>query len=148
MSTSLATRVRLKIKRIARELTESAAEREFRHTWEMVDPIEGWLLPSQGKWLFNAARTLPAGANVVEIGSFKGRSTCCLALGCQGSEKHVYAIDPFDGGPDLPKADSLPDFSQNLRRCGVSGCVEPIVGLSNQVARNWSKPIHLLFIDG
>ena len=148
MSTPFPTRVRLKIKKIARELTETSVEREFRRSWPLVDSVEGWLLATEGKWLFTTARSLPDHVNIAEIGSFKGRSTCCLALGCRGSGKRVFAVDSFDGGPDLPRANSFPDFSQNLKRCGVSEHVEPIVGLSGQVAKTWDKPIHFLFIDG
>jgi predicted O-methyltransferase YrrM len=148
MSTPFVTRVRLKIKKVARELTESPAERGFRRNWPLVDSIEGWLLPSEGKWLFNAARSLPNLACIVEIGSYKGRSTCCLAFGCRESERRLFAIDSFDGGPDLPKANLLPDFSHNIEGSGLSQYVQPVVGLSGQVAKTWDKPIHLLFVDG
>jgi predicted O-methyltransferase YrrM len=148
MGTPFRTRVVLKIKKVVRELAESPEERDFRRNWSMVDSIEGWLLFSEGMWLFNAARSLPNRANLLEIGSYKGRSTCCLALGCRGSQKRVFAVDPFDGGPDLPTANSLPDFSQNIKRCRVSDSVEPFVGLSSEVAKTWDKRINLLFIDG
>jgi predicted O-methyltransferase YrrM len=148
MSTPFATRVGLKIKKIARELTETPADREFRRIWPLIDSIEGWLLPTEGKWLFDSARSLPNQANVVEVGSYKGRSTCCLALGCRETKRRVFAIDSFDGGPDLPRANLFPDFSQNLLCAGLSRHVEPIVGLSSQVAKTWDKTIHFLFVDG
>jgi len=148
MSTSLATRIRLKIKKVVRELAETSEDRQFRGIWHELNSIEGWLLASEGRWLFNAARSLPSQANILEIGSYKGRSTCCLALGCKGTEKRIFAIDSFDGGPNLPKSDSLPDFRENLKRQGVSGCVEPIVGLSGEVAKTWNKHLHFLFVDG
>jgi predicted O-methyltransferase YrrM len=148
MSTPLITRVGLKIKKIAREWKETPAEREWRQIWALVDSIEGWLYPSEGKWLFDAARSLPKDSTIVEIGSFKGRSTCCLAFGSREGNKRIFAIDSFDGGPGLPRAHSFPDFSQNLQRCGLSKYVEPIVGMSGDVAKTWGKPIHFLFIDG
>jgi predicted O-methyltransferase YrrM len=146
MGTPLATRIILKIQRIARDL--NPAERRFRQIWPLIEPIEGFLMQEEAQWLFNAALGLPDTSNLVEIGSYKGRSTCSLALGCQGTNKQVLAIDPFDGGPDLPKANSLPEFMQNLRRCGVSEHVEPIVGCSLEVSKVWNKHIQLLFIDG
>src|SRR5580658_8078269 len=102
MGTPLATRIILKIQRIARDL--NPAERRFRQIWPLIEPIEGFLMQEEAQWLFNAALGLPDTSNLVEIGSYKGRSTCSLALGCQGTNKQVLAIDPFDGGPDLPKA--------------------------------------------
>jgi predicted O-methyltransferase YrrM len=146
MGTPLATRIILKIQRIARDL--DPAERRFRQIWPLIEPIEGFLMQEEAHWLFDAAMGLPDTSNLVEIGSYKGRSTCALALGCHGTNKHVLAIDPFDGGPDLPKADSLPEFMQNVRRCGVLEQVEPIVGCSLDVCKDWNKPIQLLFIDG
>src|SRR5258708_4225521 len=145
MSTPLSTRLRLKVTKFARNLNPT--NREFQRFWSVIDSVEGWLLPSEGAWLFGAARSLPRDGNIVEIGSFKGRSTCCLALGCRGTERRVFGIDTFDGGPDLPKANSLPDFMRNLERCGVSAYVETIVEHSGVAAKLWKRPIHLLFID-
>ena len=147
MSSALSTRVKLKLRRIAHELVERPADRKWRRTWEMVGPLEGWLLEPEGRWLFDAARSLAPHSVVLEIGSFKGRSTCCLASGC-GSRARIFAIDTFDGGPNLPRANSLPEFNANLSRCGVSELVQPVVGLSAEIAKTWSRPIDLLFIDG
>jgi hypothetical protein len=146
MDTPLSTRAVLKIKRIARRF--SATEREFQRIWPMIQPIGGWLMEGQEKWLFKRARSLKDGTNIVEIGSYKGRSTCCLGFGCKGTKKHVFAIDRFDGGPDLPRYDSFAEFCANVKRCGLSECVEPVIGTSSEIARTWNKPIQLLFIDG
>jgi hypothetical protein len=148
MGTPLATRVRSKLSRIARDLTLPAHERKWRRIWSRVEPIQGWLSVGEGKWLFETARLLPPGANIVEIGSFQGRSTCCLAAACRGNDKRVFAIDTFDGGSDLPMCNSFAAFSENLKRCGVESYVEPIKCRSTQVAKTWNTPIHLLFIDG
>lgn len=147
MATPFATRVALKIQKIARDL--DPAEREFRRAWPSIDSVEGLLVEGQEKWLFKTARSLPDPANLVEIGSFKGRSTCCLALGCRGTRKRVFAIDPFDRNDwDSRQQSVLQEFKQNIERCGISGYVEPTVGLSSEVAKGWNKPIHFLFIDG
>lgn len=107
------------------------------------------MLPGEERWLFDAAYSLPGQANIVEIGSFKGRSTCALAFACRGTGKRVFAIDTFNGnGWDLDECDFFPQFSENVERCGLSRYVEPVVGLSTEVGRTWSKPVHLLFIDG
>jgi hypothetical protein len=146
MVRQFAKRVALKIKKIARDL--DPAERQFQLAWPLIRSVEGFLVEGQERWLFDAALSAPQGSNLVEIGSFKGRSTCSLAFGCRGSKKLVFAIDPFDGGPDLQRQDSFQEFSANIRRCGLSEYVQPIVGLGTDVAKTWSKPIYLLFIDG
>jgi predicted O-methyltransferase YrrM len=148
MGTPFATRVVLKIKKVARELTKTSDERQFRRIWPLIDSIQGWLYFDEAQWLYVAARSLSDHSNIVEIGSYHGRSTCCLAVGCRESGKRVFAIDSFDGGPDLPRADSLAQFQSNIERLHLADYVQPIVGISTEVAKDWDKPIHLLFIDG
>lgn len=145
----LLRRIRLKLRRIYLDLTGPRMEREWRRAWPLIDSVEGWLLEGQERWLFEAAYSLPSPANIVEIGSFKGRSTCALASGCTGAQKRVFAIDDFAGaGWQRKERSFLSEFLENVNRCGVAGYVEPIVALSTEAGRTWSKPISLLFIDG
>jgi len=147
MTTPFTTRAILKIKRTVREL--NPAEREFGRVWPLICSVEGILFEGQENWLFKRARSLPDRANLVEIGSFKGHSTCSLAFGCRGTNKRVFAVDTFDGNAwDFHHRGFLPEFRRNVERCGLSEYVEPVVGLSSEVAKTWNKPIHLLFIDG
>ena len=128
----------------------SSIEREFNSIWPFIDSIEGFLVsPVQEHWLFKIVKLLPDGANIVEIGSFKGRSTCCMAFGCKGTTKHVFAIDSFEGNDiDFHHRDFFDEFTYNLKKCGLSSYVTPIRGKSKEIATGWNKPIHLLFIDG
>jgi hypothetical protein len=126
------------------------AERTFWRIWPFIENIEGWLVsPHQERWMFKIARALPKGSNIVEIGSFKGRSTCCFAFGCRGRRKHVFAIDTFSGNDtDFILNEFFNDFWNNIKMCGLMDCVTPIRGLSSEVSKTWHKPIHLLYIDG
>src|SRR2546430_17260481 len=99
-------------------------EREFRRIWPFINNIEGLLIsPVQEFWLFSNARSLPNEATIVEIGSFKGRSTCCLAYGCRGTDRHVFAIDVFSktvtdlGCGSLWEGDLLNEFKRNIDTC-------------------------------
>jgi predicted O-methyltransferase YrrM len=56
--------------------------------------IEGWMTLSELHWLYETAESMNS---VVEIGSWKGRSTHALLSGCKG---HVFAIDTFKGNPE------------------------------------------------
>jgi CheY-like chemotaxis protein len=125
-------------------------ERDFNQVWPLIDSVEGFFVsPIQERWLLRAARLLPEGATIVEIGSFKGRSTCCLAYGCRNTSKHVFAIDTFLGDEaDSRQGVYLDDFQRNIETCGLSAYVTPIPGRSTEVAKTWDKPIHFLFIDG
>lgn len=53
--------------------------------------ISGWMNFEELNWLYNTAKEME---NVVEIGSWKGRSTHSLLCGCPGM---VHAIDHFKG---------------------------------------------------
>jgi len=144
----LPRRVKLKLRRIYLDWTGPRLEREWRHAWPLIDSVPGYLSPGQERWLFETAYALASPSNIVEIGSFKGRSTCCLASGCRGTDKRVFAVDSFNGNDsDFPARGFLSEFAANVKRCGVSRYVEPVVGVSNNIARAWNKPIHLLFID-
>ncbi len=144
----LPRRIRLKLKRVYRDLTGPRMEREWVHARPLVASIEGWLTQDQEKWLFETAYSLPDRTTIVEIGSFKGRSTCCLARGCRGTRKRVFAIDTFGTQDYFGHHDFLSEFSQNMERCGTSKYVTPIVGVSSKVAETWTKSIDMLFIDG
>lgn len=129
----------------------SAAERAFWSSWPRISEIEGFLVsPAQEHWLFRAALSLPDGANIVEIGSYKGRSTCCLGVACLGTKKHLYCVDTFSGNDsDFLRPNSFfKDFRANIEKCGVAEYVSPLQGRSSEIAKTWSIPISLLFIDG
>jgi len=147
MQNSLVKRAVGKVQRMAQGLQPS--EREFRKIWSQIAPIPGWLQDDQEKWLFKSARALPDGANLVEIGSFKGRSTCCLGFGCKGSRKRIFAVDTFNGNDsDFHERDFFAEFWRNIESCGLSSYVGPVKGLSHEVAKKWKTPIDFLFIDG
>src|SRR3954449_8487868 len=88
----------------------------------------GGLTDAQADRLAAAAGRLGAGARVVEIGSFRGRSTIVLARAAP-ADAEVVAIDPHlgsDRGPqefaeqrELGDADAEA-FRANLSRAGVS----------------------------
>lgn len=55
--------------------------------------IDGWMFHEELQWLYGQAMKMK---NVVEIGSWMGRSTHALLSGCPGT---VYAVDHFKGSP-------------------------------------------------
>src|SRR3954469_15181135 len=96
--------------------------------------VEGWLTGEQAARLAAAARRLGPGARVVEIGSFRGRSTIVLARAAP-HDAEVIAFDPHLGSdrgpqeiaarPELGDAD-LVAFRANLARAGVAGRVRHV----------------------
>lgn len=134
------------------------ARRRFRRVQAQIESVEGWLVPGQEYWLFATALALRDGARIVEVGSFKGRSTVSLGHACVGTRKHVFAIDRWQGlyedfasqpeYHDLLRDGFFDIWSENIARNGLRDYVTPLVGNSTDVARSWRAPIDMLFVDG
>lgn len=110
--------------------------------------IDGWLSDAQGRALYRAAAATTGRGVIVEIGSWKGRSTVWLAAGARRAGRRVYAIDPHCGSREDPDANTLQEFMANIRRAGVADVVEPLVMTSADAADRIRDDVELLFIDG
>ncbi len=124
-----------------------------REMSDVIAGIEGWLTDREVGFLFRMAHRCPPNAAILEIGSFKGKSTVCLAKGSQaGSQVKVYAVDPHVGSIEqsmwLEGRSSFEEFKGNIARAGVDELVVPIVKTSRLAAEGWEKPIGFLWIDG
>lgn len=116
----------------------------------MSDP-EGWLTGAQAARL--RERAAAAGGQIVEIGSFRGRSTTVLAA-AGGS---VVAIDPHAGsdrgpqeiGADASRGNADYDaFHANLAAAGVADRVRHVRSMSGDAHGDVSGEIALLYVDG
>lgn len=87
---------------------------------------------------------------IVEIGSWKGKSTVALARGAaRAHDERIYAIDPHKVLPEEGYFDDTEAaFLDNIKNAGVETRVVPMVMTSEEAARGWDKPIRLLWIDG
>jgi len=122
--------------------------------WRRVSSTPGYLAEREARFLMLAAAGAPADGAIVEIGSFKGRSTVGLAYVAQRyGLGNVVAIDPHTApsttDPDLgAQRSSYDEFQESLRRAGVADAVDCRRAFSHEVARTWTRPIRLLWIDG
>lgn len=120
----------------------------------IVGRIKGLISLDQAEWLFRTAQSLPDDACIVEIGSYLGRATVGLALGCVGSNRLVYSIDTFRGiYYDSPSGERFEqDFFEmwrdNMEEVGILEYIRPLCEDSEIVAKQWKEPIHFLFLDG
>jgi predicted O-methyltransferase YrrM len=120
----------------------SSAERaDLRRT---IDGVGGWLSEEEAETLYALAKGCTGRGSIVEIGSNRGRSTICLALGSKaGHHVPIHAIDPRTGR-------LLEEYHQNLERTGADDIVTSHNMRSDEAADviPAGQPVELLFIDG
>jgi predicted O-methyltransferase YrrM len=117
---------------------------------ETVYDLPGMLTQAEVDCLYQLGQFNDRKGVIVEIGSWKGKSTVALALGAGNlhSEK-IYAIDPHRVMPEEGYLeDTEAEFLANIKRAGVADRVVPMIMTSEAAAREWDKPIRLLWIDG
>jgi predicted O-methyltransferase YrrM len=121
-----------------------------------ADGIEGWMTAEQGRVLYAAAARCRPGGRIVEIGSFRGRSTIVLASAA-AADVEVVAIDPHAGNDRGPQeldgfdAEATEDhdvFRANLAAAGVSARVRHVRALSSQAHDAVDGRVDVLYIDG
>lgn len=120
-----------------------------------IETVEGYLAPNEIRFLALLAACPTATGEILEIGSFKGKSTVILAKSAAlaGDGEGVNAVDPMtapsETDPDL-KGDesSLADFRRNIESQGVADRINFHQAFSYDLAQNWDKPLRLLWIDG
>ena len=131
-------------------------EERFARVARRIAGVEGWLTQEQARRLHTAAGSVAAGAVVVEIGSFRGRSTIVLASAVTDTTQ-VVAVDPHGGGDRGPR-EIAPDaalgdedhtaFCANLDAAGVTERVRHIRKTSAAALTVGPDAVDLLFVDG
>jgi hypothetical protein len=116
--------------------------------------VEGHLSGNEMRFLCLLAAAPTTEGAILEIGSFKGKSTVLLAKAAAlAGHDRVHAVDPLNApsstDPDLGgAASSAGDFHENLRRKGVRDAVTHHPMRSEELAPDWTDPLRLLWIDG
>ena len=127
----------------------------------------GFMPPDEGLALFRAGRDAAAavpGAPLLEVGSYCGKSSVYLGAAARDGDPVLVAVDHHRGSeenqpgwewhePDLVdpavgRMDTLPIFRRTVHDAGLEGTVVALVGDSPTVARFWTTPCALVFIDG
>jgi len=125
----------------------------------LVQPLEGYVDATEGMTSFEEASLLYRLATevrhgcIVEVGSYRGRSSVALGRGSlDGHRVPVFAIDPHEeftgilGGQFGPE-----DRAAFYRAMLETDCYQIVrlVNLSSEVvAPNWTQSVGLLWIDG
>lgn len=132
------------------------SEMTFDEIWASIDDVDGWLTEGQARALYDAARACEPGGCIVEIGSFRGRSTIILASAAP-ADVEIVAIDPHAGNDRGPQeidgyedaaSEDHEQFEKNLRAAGVRDRVRHVRQFSSDVHDAVGDRIDLLYIDG
>lgn len=119
--------------------------------YSLYTQIEGWLLPEEAQMLYHLALNdgIRVGKGViVEIGSWKGKSTVILGYACKQIGTLCYAIDPHTGSPEHGDVWTFNEFKRNIKMANLEEVVIPIVKNSEAAHQGWTLPIRFLWIDG
>ncbi len=137
-----------------RERLPAGFERFVAGLLAEVLPVEGFLTPREMSFLMLLAACPTAKGEILEIGSFKGKSTILLARSAElGDGAMINAVDPMtapcETDPDL-KGDesSLADFTRNIVEHNAADRVVLHQMLASELAQSWKTPLRLLWIDG
>ena len=110
-----------------------------------IDPQVG-ILDKEGCLLFDYASKIPTKGLIIEIGSWRGRSTVWLGQGAMFRGGKVLAVDPHEGMEGF--GESYNEFLNNIERCKVSNNVMPILLTSKVFFENYTEKVDMVFIDG
>ena len=130
--------------------------RTFDEALAQVRDVQGWMSPDQAERLYRAAAATRSGHQIVEIGSFQGRSTIVLASAAP-ADVPVVAIDPHAGNDRGPQeiegfateAESDHEtFQRNLAEAGVTDHVRHVRAFSDDAHECVDGDIAVLYIDG
>jgi predicted O-methyltransferase YrrM len=121
--------------------------------------LDGLIPREVGEHLLKLAARVPVDQAIVELGSYRGKSTCYLATGArQGNGAHVYAVDAWSEEVSAWRhkvLERLPsplysDFRAQISKAGFSDeHVTAVKSLSTMAGDHYEgPPVGLLYIDG
>lgn len=128
-----------------------------------ISTIKGFLSEAEGAALYACAAALPGSAPVVEIGSYCGKSTVYLGLGCRKSQRALFAVDHHRGSEEHQPGeffhdaelvdaqgdfDTLAAFRSTLKAAALNDTVIPVLTSSQQFGSSWQSPVAMVFVDG
>jgi MMP 1-O-methyltransferase len=129
-----------------------------------AEAARGFMPPDEGLALYDAAVATNIDGPYLEIGSYCGKSGIYLGAAARDRDTVLFSVDHHRGSeenqpgwqyhePDLvdPAAgriDTLPFFRRTIHDAGLESVVIATVADSPTLARFWTTPLALLFIDG
>ena len=129
-----------------------------------AEEAKGFMPPDEGLALYEAGLQAGALGPLLEIGSYCGKSAVYLGAAARERGTVLYSIDHHHGSeemgpgwehhdpelvdPSTGRMDSFPFFRATVANAALDDVVVAIVGDSPTVAREWTTPLALVFVDG
>jgi hypothetical protein len=126
--------------------------------------FKGFLEDDEAFRLYELAKEAGRLGPCLEIGSYCGKSSAYLGMGCKENGAVLFSIDHHRGSEEqqpgqeyfdpelLDKETGLIDtfgiFRKTINELSLEDTVVAIVSQSEVVARSWATPLGLIFIDG
>jgi len=145
---------------------QPAAAGPYAQWRQRAEAARGFMPPDEGLALYRAAAGLAdtVAGPLLEIGSYCGKSALYLGEAARRQGRVLFCVDHHRGSeenqPGWPwheadlvdaavgRLDTLPVFRRTVHDAGLEPYVVAVVGASATVARWWSTPLAVLFIDG
>ena len=138
----------------------STTHMNWQDLWDRIekwDLIQGWFYYPE--YYLHLVNSLCSGSTIVEIGAWRGKSTCCLAELIKRSGKNIklYSVDTWKGSIEKEHIDIIDslqttlfdDFLSNLKFCDVEDIVTPIKLSSDAASLQFDDAsIDTVIIDG
>lgn len=113
---------------------------------QLLEDLDGTLTQTELRWLYRKVMELPNDALIVEINPGSGQITCCLALGCRATRRHVQTIWPTAACNYSSQVGlSFTSWHQNIIRKYLIPYVTPLVTVQD-VPTISLKPVSMIYM--
>jgi predicted O-methyltransferase YrrM len=117
--------------------------------------IPGWLSGLEALTIYNLVKNIGRpGVIVVEVGSWEGRSTACIASAVSEFNGVLYCVDSWLGSEGTPEYqvakvyDIYQRFKTNIQRVGLWPWVRPMIMSSQEAAVIFAENVaDMVFLD-
>ena len=132
--------------------------------FELAESVKGFMPVDEGLALNLHGASLDIDGPLLEVGSYCGKSAIYLGSAAKKTGRLLFSVDHHRGSeenqpgwewhdPEIVDSetgliDTLPEFRRNINKAGLENNVVAVVGDSPAIAKNWTTPLALLFIDG
>ncbi len=132
--------------------------------WRAFTEAPGFMPQDEARALYAAAVAGAGVGDLVEIGTYQGKSAILLGAAARAGGRMLLSVDHHRGSeehqpgweyhdptlvdPAVGRIDTLPHARRALALAGVEEHVVLVVGRSAQVARLWPGQAGFVFIDG